>query len=66
METRKLRIVKPPLPAIGVCEECGFQFQSSLLYSDADIQKQFDAHECEPVDSSLNARKVPREAADEY
>jgi hypothetical protein len=29
MVTRKLRTVKPPLPAIGICEACNSSFRSS-------------------------------------
>jgi hypothetical protein len=45
MQKRKLWIVKKvPLPAIGICERCNTQFQSSILYPEAEIQAQFDAH----------------------
>ena len=55
MLTRKLRIVKPPLPAIGICECCNSQFKSSkhLEYEVEDeIKAAFDAHECKLGDSS--------------
>jgi hypothetical protein len=34
MDTRKLRIVKPPLPAIGVCEGCNSQFKTNKRSED--------------------------------
>jgi hypothetical protein len=55
MTTRKLRIVKPPLPAIGVCEGCNSQFKSSKRSEDEveiEIRAAFDAHECNPRESS--------------
>jgi hypothetical protein len=59
MDTRKLRIVKPPLPAIGVCEACGSQFKSDERSQDEaeiEIRAAFDAHECNPrVGSNRNA-----------
>jgi len=42
--------------AIGVCERCNAQFK------DADIQAQFDAHKCKPMDSSQNALRIVRES----
>jgi hypothetical protein len=49
---RKLRIVKRvPLPAIGICECCNAQFKSSILYPEAEIRAQFDAHECKPLEN---------------
>jgi hypothetical protein len=55
MDTRKLRIVKPPLPAIGVCEGCNSQFKSNERLQDEveiEIRAAFDAHECNPRESS--------------
>jgi hypothetical protein len=55
MDTRKLRIVKPPLPAIGVCEGCGSQFKSNKRSEDEvemEIRGAFDGHECHPRESS--------------
>ena len=46
MDTRKLRIVKPPLPAIGVCECCNAQFKSgerSQEQAENEIRAAFDA-----------------------
>ena len=34
MDTRKLRIVKPLLPAIGVCEGCNSQFKTNKRSED--------------------------------
>jgi hypothetical protein len=54
MDTRKLRIVKPPLPAIGVCEGCNSQFKSNKRSEDeveAEIRAAFEAHRCELMDS---------------
>ncbi len=65
MPKRKLRIVKKsPPPAVGVCERCNSQFKSSLPYFEADIQAQFDAHKCEPMDSSQNALRIVRESTE--
>jgi hypothetical protein len=58
MDTRKLRIVKPPLPAIGVCEGCNSQFKSNKSSEDeveAEIRAAFDAHRCELMDDRQNA-----------
>jgi hypothetical protein len=55
MDTRKLRIVKPPLPAIGVCEGCNSQFKSNKRSEDEveiEIRAAFDTHECNPRESS--------------
>jgi hypothetical protein len=63
MDTRKLRIVKPPLPAIGVCEGCNSQFKSNKRSEDeveAEIRAAFDAHRCELMDDSQNAQRVDR------
>ncbi|MGC2258445.1 MAG: hypothetical protein WA594_09080 [Candidatus Sulfotelmatobacter sp.] len=54
MDTRKLRIVKPPLPAIGVCEGCNSQFKSNRRSEDEveiEIRAALDAHECNPSGS---------------
>jgi hypothetical protein len=54
MDTRKLRIVKPPLPAIGVCEGCNSQFKSNKRSEDEveiEIRAAFDIHECNPRES---------------
>jgi|HubBroStandDraft_5_1064220.scaffolds.fasta_scaffold69091_2 hypothetical protein len=34
MDARKLRILKPPLPAIGVCEGCNSQFKANKRSDD--------------------------------
>jgi hypothetical protein len=65
MPKRKLRIIKEsPPPAIGVCERCNAQFKSSLPGPDTDILAQFNAHKCEPMDSSQNALRIVREATE--
>jgi len=56
MPKRTLRIVKQGL---GICERCNAQFK------DSDIQAQFDAHKCKPVDSSQNALRIVREATED-
>jgi hypothetical protein len=65
MDTRKLRIVKPPLPAIGVCEGCNSQFKSNKRSEDevdAEIRAAFDAHECNPRQScNQNAHRHTQE-----
>ena len=58
MPKRKLRIVKQTPSAIGMCERCNAQFK------DPNIQAQFDAHECKPIDSSQNALRIVREATE--
>ena len=66
MDTRKLRIVKPPLPAIGVCEGCGSQFKSNKRSQDEaeiEIRAAFDAHECTPTDS--NARRSVHDSTED-
>jgi len=67
MQKRKLRIVKPPLPPIGICEGCNSQFKSSKISqheADAEIQAAFDAHICKPFDSSENALRIVRESTE--
>lgn len=60
MHARKLRIVKPPLPAIGICEACNSRFKTSKRSQDeaeSEIKEAFDAHECnERGDDNRNAR----------
>jgi Holliday junction resolvase RusA-like endonuclease len=66
MQERRLRIVKPPLPAIGICERCNSQFKSSKVsQSDAEneIKAAFDAHQCKLMDDSQNARRIVRESS---
>jgi len=59
MAKRKLRIVKKsPPPAIGVCERCNAQFKGE------NIEEQFDAHKCKPIDSSQNAVRIVKEATE--
>jgi hypothetical protein len=60
MPKRNLRIVKHTHPAIGICERCNAQFKSSLSDMELDIAQQFDAHKCEPMDSSQNALRTQR------
>jgi hypothetical protein len=58
MDVRKLRMVKPPLPAIGICEACNSQFTSnerSQEEAEKQIKAAFDSHECTRNDASLNA-----------
>jgi hypothetical protein len=57
MDTRKLRIVRPPLPAIGICECCKAQFKSgerSQEPAENEIKAALDAHECNPIETSLD------------
>jgi hypothetical protein len=58
MPKRKQRIVKKDLPSIGVCERYNTQFKGT------DVQAQFDAHKCKPIDSSQNALRIVREATE--
>jgi len=65
MQKRKLRIVKPPLPAIGICERCYSQFKSSKVSehdAEYEIKAAFDSHECKPIDSSENALRIVQES----
>lgn len=55
MHARKLRIVKPPLPAIGICEACNSQFKSSKSSQDeaeSEIKAAFEAHDCRVRDDN--------------
>jgi len=55
MQNRKLRIIKPPLPAMGICEHCNCRFRSSKTSqdeADAEIKAAFDAHDCKAIDSN--------------
>ena len=51
-------MVKPPLPAIGICEACNSQFKSSKRSQEAvnEIKAAFDGHECKERDSNQTAR----------
>jgi len=59
MPKRNLRIVKRVrnIAALGICERCSAQFSADPGSGNAEsaIQKQFNAHECKPLDSSQNA-----------
>jgi len=56
MAKRNLRIVKRVrnTPVLGVCESCNAQFAGDPLSGNAQsaIQKQFNAHKCQPVDAT--------------
>ncbi len=65
MHTRKLRIVKPPLPAIGICEACNSHFTSSKRSQENEIKAAFDAHERNLTDSSQNTQRLVRGYAEE-
>ena len=59
MQPRRLRIIKPPLPPLGICERCNLQFRSnSVSQSEAEIEIRaaFDSHECEPTSPSVRIR----------
>ena len=59
MQPGRLRIVKPPLPPIGICERCNCQFRSnSVSQSEAEteIKAAFDSHECQ-LDTSENTEE---------
>ena len=65
MHERKLRIVKiAPPPVIGLCERCNAQFKSGAPDTEADIAAQFDAHKCQPLDSSQDALRIVHESPD--
>lgn len=64
MNTPKLRIVKPPLPAIGICEACNSQFKSSKRSQEEaenEIKAAFDAHECKLTGSSQSTQRIVRD-----
>ena len=68
MDTRKLRIVKPPLPAIGICEACNSQFTSSKRSqeeAEKEINAAFDAHECKVREGNQNDRTNMRGCTEE-
>ena len=51
MQKPRLRIVKPPLPAIGICESCNSRFTSNKVSQDdavTEIKAAFDTHTCKP------------------
>jgi hypothetical protein len=55
MQERKLRIVKPPLQEIGICECCNSKLKSSKVSqfdAEIEIKAAFDTHECKLADSS--------------
>jgi hypothetical protein len=56
MAKRNLRIVKRVrnTPVLGICESCNGQFAGDPLSGNAQsaIQKQFNAHKCEPEDAT--------------
>lgn len=64
MASRKLRIVKETPSMLGVCERCGAEFKSDDPIAESYIAKEFNAHECKPLDSSQNALRVVREATE--
>ena len=67
MQKRKLRIIKPPLPAIGICERCNARFKSSnpsQTDANEEIKIAFDAHSCLLTDSSQNALQIVRESTE--
>jgi hypothetical protein len=68
MDTRKLRIVEPPLPAIGVCEGCNSQVKSNKRSEDevaADTRAAFESHKCELTDDSQNARRFVHDSTED-
>jgi hypothetical protein len=59
MHARKLRMVKPPLPPIGICEACNSQFKSSKRSpeeAEREIKAAFDAHHCKVRDDNRTAQ----------
>jgi len=55
MPARNLRVVKRTPIAIGICDNCNFQFKSSQPTEDdaeAEMRAQFDAHKCKREDAS--------------
>jgi hypothetical protein len=67
MSKRNLRFVKVDVPMIGICEFCNAQFKTHEERLDEarhDVERQFDAHECKPVDSSQNTVRIVKEATE--
>jgi hypothetical protein len=72
MGKRALRVVKwlSTTPAIGVCAFCGKQFKvpipalTKTADAQANLQEQFDRHNCKPLDSSRNALRIVRGASE--
>jgi hypothetical protein len=63
MHGRKLRIVKPPLPPIGICEACNSQFKSSKLSQEEveiEIRAAFEVHDCKMKEDNRANVEVPR------
>ena len=60
MPKRQLRIVQREngKAILGVCIRCNAQFKG------ADMEAQFEAHKCKPVDSSQNALRIVRESTE--
>jgi len=69
MPKRNLRIVKRVrnVPVLGICEHCSTQFSGDPSTGNAEsaIQKQFNAHECKPLNESQNATRMVREATED-
>jgi len=69
---RAIRIVKHigATPFVAVCTYCSQQFKVSpsetrtTKDATANLQAQFDAHKCKPIDSSQNALRIVREATE--
>jgi hypothetical protein len=66
MPKRSLRIIKrvKNVPVIGACTACGVQFQAEhqpagqQARAQAVIQQQFNAHKCQPADTTLPRSEV--------
>jgi heterodisulfide reductase subunit B len=73
MAKRAIRVVKwlGTTPAVAVCTACARNFNApvDVLKSQPAaqdyLQKQFDQHKCEPLDSSQNAVRIVHEATDD-
>ena len=73
MGKRILRVVKwlGATPAVAVCTNCSRNFNAPIdvLKSQSAaqdyLQKQFDQHKCEALDSSQNAVRIVNEATED-
>jgi hypothetical protein len=72
MPKRNLRIIRRTknIPVLGICEFCNMQFParyplSGQAEAQAAIQQQFNAHKCEPADSSKAAAPIGSPAPEE-
>jgi hypothetical protein len=67
MPKRNLRIVGFVYPLTGICEHCNqtsLSRNENLDLAGKQVQDDFDAHKCKPMDSSQNALRIVRESTE--